>query len=78
MVAAGLTIAEACAVLDPPIPRRTLERLAVRLAPVGVRRTDGRPAAVYNLTDLYRLHAAWCVGKSKWRVTDAGKPEPRE
>jgi hypothetical protein len=71
----GLTVTEACRLLDPPIPRRTLERLVANLAPIGVRRTSGRPASVYAANDLYRAHAEWVVGKSKWRVTEISRDE---
>lgn len=55
----AFTVAEAVQILDPPIPRRTLERLAATLTPVDYRCHGGRPAARYNLPDLLRVHAEW-------------------
>jgi hypothetical protein len=66
--APGMTIAEAMDHLDPPIPRRTLERRMAKVGHLGVRRPvgKGRPAKQYRPEDIYREHTAWAtsnVGK---------------
>ncbi|MGH9249430.1 MAG: hypothetical protein ACRD0W_07950 [Acidimicrobiales bacterium] len=57
-----ITLAEAADRLDPPITRRTLERLVAhtRLAYVRVRRgRRGRSPRLFRSADLDRIHAAW-------------------
>lgn len=66
----AITLAEAIAVMDPPMPLRTLQsrvRNAERrgsLAPVSVRpsgATGGRPAREYRASDLFVLHQNWVL-----------------
>lgn len=61
-VAVTLTLAEAAAVLDPPITETQLRAIvsALRWQPDGYRHTGraGRPAPAYNATRLMELHAA--------------------
>lgn len=59
----ALTLAEACAVLDPPIGERALYDIVhalPRIRPCGRRWTGGmgRPADLYDWGELTRLHAA--------------------
>jgi hypothetical protein len=58
----AFTLAEAAAILDPPISERQLRAIvaALRLEPCGQRRDgrSGRPAARYPAAELMRLHAA--------------------
>lgn len=60
--AVTLTIAEAAALLDPPMSVHQLRHAiaAIRLQPSGVHRTgqSGRPSARYDAAELMRLHAA--------------------
>lgn len=71
----GLTVAEALRILDPPIPRRTLERrLRVNCTPLDAKRKPpgrGRPADVYLTSDIYQQHA-------EWAVSPIGKRRPKE
>jgi len=76
----ALTVREALAILDPPIPRRTLERrLADHCTPLPERRHPpgrGRPAAAYLVEDIYTEHTAWAksqIGKRPAR-TDGETP----
>lgn len=63
----AVTIGEALAHLDPPIPRRTLARLLARLAPVGTVpiQHGGPPAKTYRYSEVARAHAAWARRKSQ-------------
>lgn len=57
-----LTLAEAADRLDPEVGIRTLQRLAAagRLQRYGERRSGpGRPAALYDSSELDRVHAEW-------------------
>ena len=60
--AVTLTLAEAAAVLDPPLSERQLRQIvhALRWPPAGHRYTGraGRPAPMYSATRLMELHAA--------------------
>jgi hypothetical protein len=60
--AATLTLAEAAAILNPPITERQLRAIITALAwpPDEWRHTGraGHPAAAYDATRLMRLHAA--------------------
>jgi hypothetical protein len=70
----GLTVAEALQVLDPPPKRWQLEILIARsgLAAVDTRQQHtGRPAAVYDIADLYEAHAQWVRERAQ-----AGLPIP--
>lgn len=62
MPAVALTLAEAAAVLDPPITERQLRAIIRELGwkPETHRHTGcaGRPAPAYDATRLLRLHAA--------------------
>jgi hypothetical protein len=67
--AVTLTLAEAAAVLDPPISERQLRAIvgALRWQPLGQRRDGrpGRPAARYDAGEILKLHAAlapWLAG----------------
>ena len=64
---AQITIGEALAHLDPPIPRRTLARLLAGLTPVGQARPahGGPPARTYLFSDVVRAHADWVRRKSQ-------------
>lgn len=69
--AVTLTLAEAAAMLDPPITTRQLRAIVAALGwqPCGHRRTGqaGRPAARYDAAELMRLHAAlapWLAGNA--------------
>lgn len=57
-----LTLAEAAAILDPPVSVTQLRLLteALGIEPLAVRRsgTRGRPPSCYRASDLMRLHAA--------------------
>lgn len=60
--AVALTLAEACAVLEPPITEPQLRAIVTALGwqPSGRRHTGraGRPAPEYDATRLLQLHAA--------------------
>jgi hypothetical protein len=60
--AVTLTLAEAVAVLDPPMTEQQLRAIVTALGwePAGQRHTGraGRPAAAYDATRLMGLHAA--------------------
>ncbi len=60
--AVTLTLAEAAAVLDPPVTEQQLRAIvtALRWKPDGVRRTGraGRPAPCYDASRILTLHAA--------------------
>lgn len=62
-----VTIGQALAYLDPPIPRRTLARLLSQLEPVGtaVIKHGGPPAKTYKLSDVAHAHADWSKRKSQ-------------
>lgn len=70
--AVTLTLAEAAAVLDPPISERQLRAIvaALRWQPAGHHRTGqaGRPAARYDAAELMKLHAAL----APWLTRHAG------
>lgn len=57
-----LTLAEASAVLSPPIAERALRdliRALPAIRPAGLRRhTGGRPAATFDMADILKVHAA--------------------
>ena len=57
-----LTLAEACAILDPPMTEDQLHRIihALRWKPAGKRHTGrpGHPANTYDATRIMRLHHA--------------------
>lgn len=59
---ADLTIAEACAVLNPPVAEDDLAAIirALHWQPAGVRHNGfpGRPKPTYDARELMRLHAA--------------------
>ena len=62
MDAPSLTLAEAAAILQPPLSERQLRAIVTALAwqPAAYRRTGhaGRPAPAYDATMLLRLGAA--------------------
>lgn len=62
MDAPSLTLAEAAAILDPPVAERQLRAIVTALGwqPAAYRRTGraGRPAPAYDATMLLRLGAA--------------------
>lgn len=56
----GLTLSDAAAVLQPPIPRRELARRMRDVADCGsAYGRRGRRAALYPVTALMRAHAEW-------------------
>lgn len=66
-----LTIADAVAVLDPPMPLRTLQarvrraEAAQEIAAVATRQSGGkggRPAREYKASDLFVIHRNWVLG----------------
>lgn len=75
----GMTVSEALDFLDPPIPRRTLERRLARHTPLpDMRRPNGRgrPAHAYAAQVIMQEHAQWAtsnVGKRPTR-TEQGEP----
>jgi hypothetical protein len=67
-MAAGLTLADAAAILDPPIGERQLRQIvtALRWEPCGHQGSGrpGHPRPLYDLAEIMRLHAAlvpWLV-----------------
>jgi len=67
-MAAGLTLADAAAILDPPIGERQLRQIvtALRWQPCGHQGSGrpGHPRPLYDLTEIVKLHAAlvpWLV-----------------
>lgn len=76
-----MTVSEALAFLDPPIPRRTLERRLAHHTPLDTLRKPpgrGRPAHAYLVDVIMKEHAAWMnsnVGKRPAR-TEPGDPQP--
>jgi len=70
-VADAITLSEAIALLDPPMPLRTLQARVKRaeqrgdIAHVSIRRyahVGGRPAREYRASDLFALHRNWALG----------------
>ncbi len=67
----AITLAEAVALFDPPMPLRTLQARVRRaelrgdIAHVATRpagRDGGRPAREYRASDLFALHRSWALG----------------
>lgn len=58
----AVTLAEACALLNPPVTERQLRQIIAALGwrPCGARHDGhpGRPHAVYNWAEITRLHSA--------------------
>ena len=61
----AMTLADAAAAMQPPIPRRELARRLREVAPVGsVYGRRGRRAALYPLAEILRAHAEWVRSRS--------------
>lgn len=67
----AVTVAEVLALLDPPMPLRTLQARITRaeqrgeIAHVSMRKSGasgGRPAREYKASDLFALHRDWARG----------------
>jgi hypothetical protein len=56
----GMTLTEAARVMDPPIPRRELQRRLAGVQPVGKRYGyRGRTPALYPIAAIFKAHADW-------------------
>lgn len=59
-----MTLTEAAAALDPPIPRRELARRLRGVATVGsLYGRRGRRAALYPVDAIMRAHAEWVLSR---------------
>ena len=59
-MAAGMTLSDAAAAMNPPIPRRELARRLKNVATVGTEYgRRGRRAALYPVDAIMRAHADW-------------------
>lgn len=56
----GMTLTEAARVMDPPIPRRELQRRLKHVEPLGKRwGYPGRRPALYPVAAILLAHADW-------------------
>jgi hypothetical protein len=61
-----MTLQDAAAAMDPPIPRRELARRLKHVAAVGAQYgRRGRRAALYPVTEIMRAHAEWVRERSR-------------
>ena len=72
----ALTLEEACAILNPPIPEPQLRAIirALHWQPCGHRHDGqpGHPRALYPWTDITRLHQAL----TPWLTPQHATPQP--